>query len=92
MAGLLRVSEENTAARYEYRARISTLLTRKRPPSRLMIKTLNYNGNPQSFQLGLPRPGQRRTRLTVFTPRRLVLLAGTHNTSVQTIPSKQETL
>jgi len=92
MAGIFRASEENTAARYEYRARISKLMARKRPPSRIYVRSLISNDKPQSFQLGPLRPGQRRAGLTVLAPRRPALLAGTQITGAQTIPFNKDTL
>ncbi len=47
---------------------------------------------PQSFELGLLRPGLRRAGLTVLAPRRPTLLAGTQNPGVQTIPFNLDTL
>jgi hypothetical protein len=46
----------------------------------------------QSFELGPLRPGRRREKLTVFTPRRVALLTRTQIPGVQTIPSEQEWL
>ncbi len=92
MVGIFRVSEEKTAARYKYRARASTRLTRKRPPSREDTELLMFLNESQSFQLGFLRPGRRRARLTVRAPRRLPLLAGTQIASVQTIPFEQDSL
>jgi hypothetical protein len=46
----------------------------------------------QSFELGSLRPGRRRAKLTVFTPRRFTLLARTQIPGAQTIPPKQERL
>ncbi len=92
MARIFRVCQENTAARCEHRARISTPRTRKRPPSPAGIRLLNPLDKPQSFQLGISRPGRRHAMLTVFTPRRLALLAAAQNTCVQTIPFMPDTL
>jgi hypothetical protein len=57
-----------------------------------MFKVLKGFSKPQSFQLGLSRPGRRREKLTVLAPRHFPLLAGTRNTGVQTIPSEDEPL
>jgi hypothetical protein len=46
----------------------------------------------QSFELGPLRPGRRRAKLTVFTPRRFALLARTQIHGAQTIPFKQDRL
>jgi hypothetical protein len=92
MAGIFRESEENTAAQYEYRARILTLLTQKRPPSRRPVEILTSNVKPQSFQLGSLRPGHRRADLTVFIPLRPALLAGTQITAAQTMAFEGERL
>jgi hypothetical protein len=92
MAGIFRVGEENTAARYGYRARISTQITRKGPPSRMTVKILDMRKKPQSFQLGSLRPGQRRSWLTVITPLRSALLAGTQIAGAQRIPFGGERL
>ncbi len=64
----------------------------KRLPSRRTVKRLNDMDKPQPFELGLLRPGLRRAGLTVLAPRRPVLLAGTQNPCVQTIPFKPDTL
>ena len=50
------------------------------------------NIKPQSFELGLLRPGRRRAPLAVLAPRRATLLAETQNPGAQTIPSKNEAL
>ncbi len=92
MASIFHISKENTAARCCHRARISTVLMGKRLPSRMHLKRLNCMDEPQSFELGFLRPGLRRAGLTVFTPRRPTLLAGTQNPCVQTIPFKPDTL
>jgi len=47
---------------------------------------MKYMDKPQSFLLGSLRPGQRRVQLTVITPLRAPLLAGTQTTGAQTIP------
>ncbi len=49
-------------------------------------KSMKYMDKPQSFLLGSLRPGQRRVQLTVITPLRRPLLAGTQTTGAQTIP------
>ncbi|MFZ1774670.1 MAG: hypothetical protein WAT78_12020 [Rhizobiaceae bacterium] len=85
-ARIFRASKEKTAARYEYRARISTPLERERPPSQGKCSNLKGMSKPQSFRLGLLRPGLRRARLTAFMPPRPALLAEPQNTGVQTIP------
>ncbi len=92
MASIFHISEENAIARCCHRARISTVLMGKRLPSRRTVKHLNDKDKPQSFQLGLLRPGLRRAGLTVLAPRRPALLAGTQNPGVQTIPFKPDTL
>ena len=92
MAGSFHISDENTAARCCHRARISTLLKGKRPPSRRSFKHLNDMNKPQSFELGLLRPGRRRVGLTVLAPRHPALLAGTQSPCVQTVPFNPNTL
>jgi len=84
--------KENTAARYEYRARILTMPRRKRHPSHKRVILLIVNIILQSFQLALLHSGQRLVMLTVFTPRRFTLLARSQNTGAQTIQFKQDTL
>ena len=91
MAWIFRSGEENTAARYEYRARISTLPGRKRPPSRTRQASVLID-SLQSFQLELLRPGQRCEKLAVLAPRRFALLARTQNPGAQTIQFERETL
>ncbi len=49
-------------------------------------KCMKYMDKPQSFQLCSVRSGQRRVQLTVITPLRRPLLAGTQITGAQTIP------
>ena len=51
-----------------------------------------HHGFLQPFELGSLAFGQRREKLTVFTPCRFSLLAENQITGVQTIPSKQDTL
>ena len=84
--------KENTAARYEYRARILTMSRRKRHPSHKRVMLLIINIILQSFELALLHSGQRLAKLTVFTPRCFTLLARSQNTGAQTIPFKQDTL
>ena len=92
MASIFHISEENAIARCCHRARVSTVLIGKRPPSRRYIKRLTDMDKPQPAELGLLRPGRRRADLTVLAPRRPALLAGTQNPCVQTIPFKPDTL
>ena len=92
MASIFDISEENAIARCCHRARISTVLIGKRPPSRRTVKRLSDLNKPQPFELGLLRPGRRRAGLTVLAPRRPTLLAGTQNPRVQTIPFEPDTL
>ncbi len=86
------LGEENTTARYEYRARILTTPGRKRIPSNKGANLLIVNRVLQSFELVPLRSDQRCTKLTVFTPRRFTLLARSQNTGAQAIPFKQDTL
>jgi hypothetical protein len=58
----------------------------------MTVKILDMHKKPQSFQLGSLRPGQRRSRLTVITPLRPALLAGTQIAGAQTIPFGGERL
>ena len=78
--------EENTAARYEYRARFLTLLRRKRHSSQLSDKALKDENNLQSFQCVLMSFRQCRENLVVFTPQHFPLLAKIQNTGAETIP------
>jgi len=55
-------------------------------------KCMKYMEKPQSFQLGSLRPGQRRVQLTVITPLRRPLHAGTQITGAQPIPFQFERL
>ncbi len=84
--------KENTAAQYEYWARILTKPGRKRHPSHMRDMRLILNIILQSFELALLHSGQRLAKLTVFTPRRSTLLARSQNTGAQTIQFKQDTL
>jgi hypothetical protein len=86
MAEIFCAGEENTAARCDHRARILTLPARKRSPSRRKVKVLKLFNYLQSPELVLLRPGRRRAKLTVFTPRRFTLLARTQNPGARTIP------
>jgi hypothetical protein len=92
MVEIFRVGEENTTARCDHRARILTLPARKRSPSQRENKVLKSFIQLQSSALGSLRPGRRRAKLTVFTPRRFMLLARTQIPGAQTIPSEQERL
>ena len=53
---------------------------------------LTKNDYSQSSELVLFRPGRRRAKLTVITPRRFTRLAGPKNSGAQTIQSKQDML
>jgi len=92
MEWIFQSGEEKTAARYDYRARISTRTgvekTSKPKTDKVLIKITKM----EPLELGLSRPGQRRARLTVLAPRCPALLARPRNTGVQTIPFEDETL
>lgn len=87
MARIFRSGKENTAAGYEYPARISTQPERKRSPSR-SGRSLQL----QSFPLGLSRPGLCRETLVVPAPRRVPFLARSRDPGAQTIQFVQEML
>jgi len=92
MDRIFRGGKENTAARSDDRARISTLLPAEKTAKPSRLKPLIDNNIRPSSELGLLRSGRRCARLTVPAPRRLARLARPQNSGAQTIPAKDEPL
>jgi hypothetical protein len=92
MAEIFRTGEENTAARCDPSCEDFDATGAEKIAKPAKVKILMIINSLQSFELGPLRPGRRRAKLTVFTPRRFTFLARTQNPGAPTIPFKQDRL